>query len=177
MIGVVLLVILAGTVGYLALTHSVFSSVPLSPTELKYRLRKHFRDKISFCGPSVGVMSIDPGQRFPEFPAIMRNTEEFQTILRHKNLTRTGPWSDQDKQLVIQEHRLLSAISLEPVGGKYQFRLRVPKSETEELTLEGAAAPMTPQLPANALVIEGFIDPTAVINIWKKEPIFHTCPR
>lgn len=150
----------------------------LSPTELKYRLRKKFNNRIAFCGPSVVVISLDPSERFKQFPVIMKNTEEFQVILRQKNLTNAGHWSNQDKQIVIHEHNILSAISLEPIGGgKYKFRLRILQSKAGGFTKEEPVAQMSPQLPTNAFAIEGYIDQHGVIDITKQKPIFHQCPR
>ena len=148
----------------------------LSPTELKYRLREEFDDEIHYCGPPVVVSSIDPSKRFEQFSVIAQKTEEFQTILRHNSLTVTGPWSDQDKQTVIQEHNTLSAIRLEPVGKKYEFHLLVPNIDTSGFT-EEPTEQTSPQLPKNMLSIEGFIDQNGIISVSKKEPIFHTCPR
>ncbi len=150
---------------------------PLSPTELKYRLREQFHDKILFCGPSVEVMSVDPAKRFQQFTLLRRNTEEFQAIVRHTHLAGTGPWSAEDKQTVIREHRILSAIRLDPVGQSYNFSLRVPLSEANGLTTEGPSEPSRPHLPPNAFLIEGSIDQSGVIDIVRKEPIFHTCPK
>jgi len=146
-------------------------------TELKYRLRDEFSDKILFCGPSVGVMSVDPAEGFKQFPVIVRNTEEFQAILRHKNLAAAGPWSERDKQIVMREHRILSAITLEPVGERHTFRLRIPKSETDIFTTEESIVPGRPRLPSNAFLIEGSIDQKGVISISTKESIVHRCPR
>jgi len=126
-----------------------------SPTDLKYRLRDEFNDKILFCGPSVGVMSVNPAERFKQFPEIVRNKEEFQAILRHKNMPAAGPWSERDKQIVVREHRILSAITLEPVGERHTFRLRIPKRETTILTTEESIVPGRPRLPTNTFLIEG----------------------
>ncbi len=150
---------------------------PLSPAELKYRLREKFHDKVLFCGPPIEVMSVDPAKRFQQFPLVRRNTEEFQAIVRHTHLAGTGPWSAEDKQTVIREHRILSAIRLDPVGQSYNFSLRVSLSEANGLTTEGPSEPSRPHLPPNAFLIEGSIDQSGVIDIVRKEPIFHTCPK
>lgn len=175
MMRVVVLVSLASMVGYFFPTQLVPPSAPLSPTELKYRLREKFNDNILFCGPPVGIMSVDPGKRFREFAAIRNNAEAFEAILHHNNLPRTGPWSDRDKQLVIREHNVLSAIKLDPVGGKYRFGLWVPKGATDGFNVEEPKD--GPRLPENAYKVEGSIDQNGVIDISKKEPIFHTCPK
>ena len=150
----------------------------LSPTELKYRLRKKFNDQIAFCSPSVGVINTDPNKRFELFPVIIKNTEEFQVILRQKNLPNNGPWSNRSKQIVIHEHTILSAISLEPIeGGKYKFRLRIYQSKGTEFTKEEPVEQIRPQLPTNAFTIEGYIDQYGLIDITKQKPVFHQCPR
>jgi hypothetical protein len=154
------------------------TALQLSPTELKYRLREKFNDQIAYCGPSVGVINIDPNERFKEFQLIMKNIEEFQVILQQKNLTNDGHWSNQSKQIVIHEHNILSAISLEPVEeGQYKFRLRILQSKTSEFTKEKSIDKMSPQLSTNALAIEGYIDQYGLIDITKQEPISHQCPR
>ena len=150
---------------------------PLSPTALKYRLREHFNDQISFCGPHVGVMHVDRSKRYRQFTYIMTNLEEFHAILEHNNLPYTGPWSDQDKQLVIREHNILSAIRLDGVGEKFDFHLRVPESKTSGLTIEEPIEPVGPHILTNAFIIEGSIDQNGVINISKTEPIYHVCPQ
>ena len=148
-----------------------------SPTDLKYRLRDEFSDNILFCGPSVGVMSVNPAERFKQFPEIVRNKEEFQAILRHKNMPAAGPWSEREKQVVLKEHTILSAITLEPMKEKYTFRLRVPKKETDNFTTEESIVPGRPRLPTNAFLIEGSIDQKGIISISTKESIVHRCPR
>ncbi len=150
---------------------------PLSPTALKYRLREHFNDQISFCGPPVGVMHVDRSKRYRQFTDIMAKLEEFHAILGHNNLPYTGPWSDLHKQLVIREHNILSAIRLDGVGEKFDFHLRVPKSETSGLTIKEPIEPVGPHIPTNAFTIEGSIDQNGVINISKTEPLYHMCPQ
>ncbi len=149
---------------------------PLPPTALKYRLRDYVQDALLYCGPHVGIMSVDPTKRYPQFPQIVENAEEFLLIAQHTGIPETGPWSEQHKQTVMKERRMLSAIRLEPGGNHYKFRVRVLPEEGGVSATQALSDPGRPHLPMNALEIEGTIDLTGLIRVSGKTPIFHTCP-
>ena len=148
----------------------------LTPTELKYRLRAEFDDKIFLCGPPVVAASSDSSSLDEQFTMIRQDEEVFRTILQHNDLSLSGPWSDQEKIIVIREHNILSAVTLQPSGDEYRFSLWVPNDGTIELTQE-PVEDTEPQMPKNVISIEGFIDQTGVISIIAKEPFFYECPK
>lgn len=133
------------------------STTQLSPTiELKYRLQEEF-GKATFCEPHP-MRSDYENELLKQFPAIAENTEEYQSILKHTNLSDTSFLSDEEKLLVVWEHNRLSAISLEKLNGKYKFELRSKLDNRKEF------------------IFEGFITESGSIEITKKEAYPWGCP-
>jgi hypothetical protein len=144
-------------------------SFPLSITELKYRLKAKQEGRILFCGPHVGTMSLDPNESDPEFEWVAQQQELFQSILRHNHIE--APFSLQDKQIILQEYRLLSSIELASNGGRFRFYAPMAAERSGEES-DGKE----PHLPANASLVEGVIDKEGRITVLTEKPAFHTCP-
>jgi hypothetical protein len=131
----------------------------LGPTELKYRLLAQFPD-LFFCDPDYyPVARMDElelaKQRFSELQA---NTEEFNAILEHNNLTGATNFIDEQILLVYQEHKKLAAIQFTLASGGYQFQLQSARQE------------------GNGELVSGLIDSQGTITVQQREPIIATCP-
>src|SRR5215216_3193082 len=106
----------------------------LSTTQLKYRVLEEFPD-FFFCDPDFYPIARDEesvlaAQRFPEVQA---NTEEFQAILAHNELSGLNTFTDEQKLLIYREHKKLNAIFFELAGDKYRFQIQTG-SESQQGT-------------------------------------------
>ncbi len=140
-----------------------------SPTELKYLLIEKFGGMgesggIFYCDSDaypVAVQGQEQKHALEQFSEIEKNTEEFQTILRHINLGGVANLSTEQKILIYREHKKLRALVLEPSEETYKFQFAI--SEDQAGFMAGFA-------------IEGIITPQGEITILQKEPIINQCP-
>jgi Hint domain len=131
----------------------------LGPTELKYRVLADFPD-FFYCDPDLFPIAQgnEEERALQSFPDIQANSEEFDAILAHNDLSDLSALSDVEKLLVYREHKKLAALPFELSGNSYHFQLQSAKSEgTGEL-------------------ITGNVDGQGTISIEKKEPTVVTCP-
>jgi hypothetical protein len=150
-----------------AATPSVSASVvslmhdQLSPTELRYRLIEQFGEPF-FCDPDLYPVAR------PVPIAVVRervqaisnsNPELYQGLTAHLGLAGPATLTDEQALQVYAEAKRLDAITLEPLDGRYRFRIRVPGNGRQ-----GSA-------------ISGIIDADAVISDLNSEPDVQTCPR
>jgi hypothetical protein len=106
---------------------------------------------------NVYFIEEDGGLYLESFPGIRKNTEEFQAILRHNNLTGITDFSLEQKLLIYREHKKLNAISLESSGEAYKFQLGIGT-------------------PSEIFDVEGIIDRNGTITILKTGPGRIGCP-
>ncbi len=131
----------------------------LGPTELKYRVLEKVPD-LFFCDPDYYPIaraeeSDLARQRFPELQA---NTEEFDTILAHNDLSEVQDFTDEQKLLIYREHKKLAAIQFERTDRGYQFLMTSAKEEGE------------------GEQVSGLVDGQGKVSIEKREQAFATCP-
>lgn len=131
----------------------------LGPTELKYRVLAEFPD-FFFCDPDYYPVAREDEmvlarQRFPELQA---NSEEFNTILAHNNLTGTTSFSDEQMLLIYREHKRLAALFFEVTEAGYRFQIMSAKTE------------------GNGELITGVIDAQGAITVLQRDPSIATCP-
>lgn len=105
----------------------------LGPTELKYRLLEKYPN-FFYCDPDLypvarGDEAELARQRFPEIQA---NQEEFQAILAHNSLSVQTSFTGEQKLLIYQEHKKLTAIPFELAGEVYKFQLRTANQDQGE---------------------------------------------
>ena len=134
-------------------------SAGLSPTELKYMVLAQYPD-LFFCDPDLYPVAKDnemvlAKQHFAELQA---NQEEFETILRHTNISGKPYFTDQQRLTIYREHKKLSALSFQLVGETYQFQIQ------------------TGQEGQQGSLISGTIDASGAIQVQKQESTFPTCP-
>ena len=145
-------------------TTSISKVLPaVSPTELKYRLLENFTN-FFYCDPDIYPVEMPGAEEkhaLEQFPDIQKNSEEFQAILRHTDLESITDFSAKRKLLIYREHKKLNAMSLEPSGEAYKFRLSISESD----------APWT-----GFFNIEGIIDNSGTITILVKEERTGGCP-
>jgi hypothetical protein len=133
------------------------SNVPLTPTQLKYRLVDQF-GTVFYCDPDLyPVARLIGEQEFAQrFAEIEKNDEEFQAILKRKALPST--LSPEQKRIVYTESKMLSAITLESSGDQFRFSLRVVDAQR------------------SGFAIEGLIDQNGSISVTKRAPTGTSCP-
>jgi hypothetical protein len=115
-------------VTYIAPTATPIPPLPggAGPTELKYRVLAEFPD-FFFCDPDYYPVAREDEmvlarQRFPELRA---NTEEFNTILAHNNLSGVTSFTDEQMLLIYREHKRLAALFFEVSPEGYRFQIQV----------------------------------------------------
>lgn len=114
------------------------SSIPLTETELKYRLIDALGE-VFFCDPDFYPIAREDEAKLAveRFSEIQADSEEFHSILARLGLTGQAVFSADDKLAIYREHKRLAAILLEPEGASFRFSMRA--IEEEEITaLEGA---------------------------------------
>ena len=138
------------------------SVVPLTPTELKYALFARFGDTF-YCDPDFYPIAHRDEMELAleRFPDIQKETEKFQAMLRHLNLTSVNNFSDDQKLMVYREYKRLNSILLEPAGGQFNFSLRISENKDEE---------------GKGKAIEGSISSSGAIKVTREEQTFLTCP-
>jgi len=134
-------------------------SASLSPTELKYMVLEQYPD-FFFCDPDLYPVARDNEMVLAKehFPELQANQEEFETILRHTNISGEPYFTDQQRLVIYREHKKLSAISFQLVGESYQFQIQT-----------GAEG-------QQGSVITGTIDANGTIEVQKQESSFPACP-
>ena len=130
----------------------------LSPSELKFRVLAVYPD-FFYCDPDYYPVARGDEATMAEqrFPQIQADTEQFQAILAHTNLTGSSFSSDQ-KLVIYQTYKKLSALRFTLVGDKYQFQL-----QTKDTSGKG-------------LLITGLIDSQGAISAQQSQPSIATCP-
>jgi hypothetical protein len=134
------------------------SSIPLTPTELRYRLIDSLGE-VFFCDADFyPVARQDETQLAIErFPEIQADAQEFAAILDYLGLTAGGAFSVEEQLQIYREHKRLAAIILTPAGADYEFSLRTIQGE--EIT-----------------AWEGEITRVAAIKITSSTPTQDMCP-
>src|SRR5690349_3508286 len=96
-----------------------------SVTELKYKVLEKYPD-FFFCDPDFyPIARSDEGTLAQQaFPELQANQEEFQAILAHNGLSGATTFTDEQKLLIYQQHKRLTAIRFELTGDKYQFQIQ-----------------------------------------------------
>ncbi|MEX0788088.1 MAG: Hint domain-containing protein [Anaerolineales bacterium] len=135
------------------------SAVPLTESELKYRLMDS-TGPLFFCDPDFyPVARADETDLARErFPEIQAHPEEFQVILERLGWTGMIAFTDEEKLSIYREHKRLAAILFEPAGTGYRFQMRVGQDEIE------------------VTAIEGEIDRTGTIRVTARTPGQTMCP-
>lgn len=135
------------------------SVLPLSPTQLKYRLAAEF-GKIFFCDRDVYPIGREVSdQEIAERVAqLQQNVEEYQAILEHLQFENSAALSPVQKRAMDDERKMLEAIQLQPEGNQYSFHLQIADDK------------------ASGFAIEGTLSNTGAIAVTKREPIITTCP-
>ena len=130
-----------------------------STTELKYRVLTQFPD-FFFCDPDYYPIAREDESVLAEqnFPDIQTNTEEFQAILAHNNLSGTTSFTNEQKLLIYREHKKLNAIYFELSGDKYKFQIQTG-TEGQQGT-----------------VVTATIDSNGSIAVLQKDQSFPSCP-
>jgi hypothetical protein len=142
-------------------TATPIPSIPggLGPTELKYRLLAQFPD-FFFCDPDLYPVAradeLDLARQ--RFPQIQADTQVFQAILAHNNLTGLTTFTDEQKMLIYRQYKELAAIQLELSGAGYQFHLQVAKAK------------------GSGELVTGVIDGQGKITVQQQTPSIATCP-
>ena len=131
----------------------------LSPTEMKYRVLDQFPD-FFFCDPDFYPVARDNELALAKerFPALQANQEEFETILRHTNISGNPFFTDQQKLVIYREYKKLNAVPFQLVGEIYQFQIQTG--------MEGQQGSF----------ITGTIDGNGSIEVQKQESSFPSCP-
>jgi hypothetical protein len=131
----------------------------LGPTELKYRILDQFPD-LFFCDrdfyPIARADEKDLAQQ--RFPEIQANSEEFDTILAHNQLTGQSTFTDDQKLLIYRAHKKLAAIPFTLNSTGYQFQIQAAKTEGQ------------------GEIITGQIDSQGKITVQQRKPSIATCP-
>lgn len=135
------------------------SVLPLSPTQLKYRLAAEF-GKIFFCDRDVYPIGREVSdQEIAERVAqLQQNAEEYQAILEHLQFRNSAALSPAQKRALDDERKMLEAIQLQPEENQYSFHLQISDDK------------------ASGFAIEGTLSNTGSILITKRESIIATCP-
>lgn len=138
------------------------SSVSLTPTELKYVLFARFGETF-YCDPDFYPIAHRDEMELAleRFPDIQKETEKFQAMLRHLNLTSVTTFNDDQKLMVYREYKRLNSILLEANGGQFNFSLTISENKNEE---------------GKGKVVEGSISTSGAITVTKEEQTFLTCP-
>ncbi len=134
------------------------SPVPLSETQLKYRLIDALGE-VFFCDPDFYPIARDDEAKLAveRFGEIQADSEEFHTILARLGLTGQAVFSMDDKLAIYREHKRLAAILFEPAGAAFRFSMRA--IEAEEIT-----------------ALEGEIDRLGAIRVTSRTPSSDMCP-
>lgn len=111
------------------------SSTPVPNTgklvapDLRYALIARF-GTLFFCDPDSYPVArfVTDEQVAARVAEIQKDTETFQSILKHNGLTGLTILSTVQKRLIYEEYKKLSSISLEPSGGNYAFALRASEA-------------------------------------------------
>lgn len=135
------------------------SMVPLTESELKYRLMDSFGE-LFFCDPDFyPVAFADEADLARErFPDIQANPEELHAILDRLGWNGMVVFTDEEKLSIYREHKRLAAILFERAGAGYGFQMRVGVDEME------------------VTAIEGEIDPRGAIRVTARTPGQAMCP-
>jgi hypothetical protein len=135
------------------------STVPLTESELKYRLMDSFGE-LFFCDPDFyPVAFADEADLARErFPQIQASAEEFSVILNRLGWQGKAVFTDEEKLSIYREHKRLAAILFEAAGPGYGFQMRVGQDEME------------------VTAIEGEIDPSGAIRVTARTPGQGMCP-
>ena len=134
-------------------------SATLTPTELKYKVLDQFPD-FFFCDPDSFPVARGDGITVTEelFRELQANQEEFQAILSHNGLTGLTTFTDDQKLLIYNEHKKLSAIPFELAANRYEFQI-----QTGTEGQQGS-------------VITATIDGNGSIDVQDQSPAIPTCP-
>jgi hypothetical protein len=132
-----------------------------SPTELRYRLIERFGEPF-YCDPDVYPVAREVPiatvrQRILDLSNA--NPEMFQAITAHLGIVDSSALTDEQASQVYADSKRLGAITLEPNGDLYHFRIRVP----------GNGQPDS--------AISGLIDAWAIVSGVSSEPDRQICPR
>ncbi len=110
----------------------------LGPTELKYRILEQFPN-FFFCDPDYYPLAraneLDLARQI--FPELQADTEEFNQILAHHNLTGQATFADDQKLLIYRDHKRLAALRFELTPAGYQFQLQVAESKGQGELVSG----------------------------------------
>ena len=131
----------------------------LGPTELKYLLLEEF-PAFFFCDPDYYPVARDDElmlalQRFSELQA---NPEEFTAILKHNSLDGLPIYTNEQKLLIYQDHKKLTAILFEVNQAGYSFQIQVAETE------------------GRGELVSGNIDSHGKITVQERTPSIATCP-
>lgn len=134
------------------------SPIPLTETELKYRLIDALGE-VFFCDPDFYPIGREDEAKLAveRFPEIQAASEEFHSILTRLGLTGQAVLSPDDKLAIYREHKRLAAILLEPEGAAFRFSMRA--IEVEEIT-----------------AVEGEIGRFGSIHVASRTPSSDMCP-
>jgi len=134
------------------------SPVPLSETQLKYRLIDALGE-VFFCDPDFYPIAREDEANLAveRFSEIQADLEEFHAILARLGLTGQAIFSTDDKLAIYREHKRLAAILLEPAGASFRFSMRAIESEV-------------------ITALEGEIDRFGAIRVTTRTPSSDMCP-
>ncbi len=131
----------------------------LGPTDLKYRILEQFPN-FFFCDPDYYPLAYanESDLARKHFSELQANTEEFNQILAHHNLTGLTTFTDDQKLLIYRDHKRLAALQFELTPTGYQFLFQVAES------------------PEHGELVSGQIDGQGEITNLQKTPAIVTCP-
>jgi Hint domain len=130
-----------------------------SPSELKYRVLDLFPNPF-FCDPDeYPVARADEAELARQhLTELQASPEEFQAILKHKGLSGSRTFTDEQTLLIYREHKKLGAIHFEPAGDSYRFQLQISEGEKQ------------------GFLVKGLVDSRGSVTVQEREPSLADCP-
>lgn len=135
--------------------------VPLTPTELRYRLLDAFPD-FFWCDPDffpIGSLERELQNALNQFEGIRSNIEEFDAIVQRIGLGQKLNYTSEEQLLVYRQHKLLNLAIVEflPSNAGYSFVILVGQEGQGERVL-------------------GNITTGGQTRVTRREPSYNTCP-
>ncbi|HKP51363.1 MAG TPA: Hint domain-containing protein [Chloroflexia bacterium] len=142
------------------------SNAQLSPTDLKYQLFEVFGKDLVYCDPDYWPLVRDEGTSAQAwYDSVDKASEEYQSILKHNNISATPKMTPEQLLFAYREHKRLNAVTLEKASDTtYKFVITVG-GDADKPGQEGPG-----------IRIEGTIDVNGKTTVASKTNVKVNCP-
>lgn len=138
----------------------------LSPLDLKYQLFDVYGKDLRYCDPDFWPIAHDENAAAAAWlGGVDKAGDEYATILKYNNISRTAQLTADQQLLVYREHKRLNAVTLEKSGDSYNFVITTGGDSDK------------PWEVGPGTRITGIIDAKGVISKAVQTGISVSCPR